>query len=158
MRLICSLAIPLISLFLAAIPSPGQQLSVALTMEKVMTQDELSSTGVSSLTQAQRTALDAWLNKYTSQLIAAATSKSTGTYAGVGGGHWIREKSDNGGFITLEDGSFWEINSIDRIDTGLWLPVTNITVIQSHNPVGDFKYELINTDDEKALAKYMGRE
>ena len=52
--------------------------------------------------------------------------------------------SSGGAMVTLEDGSIWEINSLDRIDTSLWLPVT------------DYRYTLINTEDgEKALAKYI---
>ncbi len=61
--------------------------------------------------------------------------------------------------IVLEDGSIWEINSIDRIDTALWLPITDITVLKASQPVGDYKYTLVNTEDgEKALAKFLGRE
>jgi hypothetical protein len=53
----------------------------------------------------------------------------------------------------------WEINSLDRIDTALWLPITNITVLAASSPVGEYRYTLINKDDgEKTLAKYLGRE
>jgi hypothetical protein len=80
-------------------------------------------------------------------------------YSGVGGGHWISETSSDGGIITLEDGSLWEIYDIDRVDTALWLPITDITVLRSRSPVGEYKYLLINKDDdEKALAKYLGTE
>jgi hypothetical protein len=159
MKWISLLALPMLCGLFVVAPSLGQQNTAALRMEQVMTQDELRSTGVEGLTQAQRVALDAWLNRYTSRLLTTASNNGTGAYGSVGGGHWITEKSDNGGFITLEDGSFWEINSIDRIDTALWLPVTNITVILSRSPIVDYKYELINTDDdEKALAKYMGKQ
>jgi hypothetical protein len=96
---------------------------------------------------------------------ASSSSKSgsqslpSGTYTGVGGGHWISEVSSNGAIITLEDGSLWEVSALDRVDTALWLPTTNITVLRSQSPVGDFKYTLVNKDDgEKALAKYLGRE
>jgi len=48
---------------------------------------------------------------------------------------------------------------LDRVDTALWLPITNIAVLESRSPVGDYKYVLINKDDgEKALAKYLGEE
>ena len=60
--------------------------------------------------------------------------------------------------ITLEDGSIWEINSVDRIHTAIWLPITDISVTLSRRPIGDYKYLLINTDDgEQVLAKYIGR-
>jgi len=53
----------------------------------------------------------------------------------------------------------WEINSLDRIDTALWLPITNMTILKASSSVGDYKYTLINTDDgEKALAKFLGKQ
>jgi hypothetical protein len=35
--------------------------------------------------------------------------------------HWIRSKSSDGAIISLEDGSVWEVDAVDRIDSGLWL-------------------------------------
>jgi len=78
---------------------------------------------------------------------------------GVGGGHWISEVSNNGAIVTLEDGSLWNISAVDRVDTALWLAATNITVLESRSPIGDYKYTLVNKDDgEKALAKYLGKD
>ncbi|MBT5991926.1 MAG: hypothetical protein HOG71_13835 [Bacteroidetes bacterium] len=80
-------------------------------------------------------------------------------YIGIGGGHWISKKSVNGIMITLEDGSLWEVHSIDKIYTMLWLPVSNITVLESKSPIGEYRYELYNIDDgEKALVKYLGNQ
>ena len=102
----------------------------------------------------------------TSSSLPAGSTKSDGQsaltgddYTGAGGGHWINEVSNNGGIVTLEDGSLWQINAADRVDTALWLPTTNIMVLESRSPVGDYKYILVNKDDgEKALAKYLGKE
>ncbi len=140
-----------------------------LTLEKVMTGEQLRTTGVEGLTPVQRAALDRWLSDYTMKIIqlaqhsdkAAPSSQgsSPSSYAGSSGGHWIKSKADNGAIVVLEDGSMWEINSFDRIDTVLWLPITNVTVLRATSPVGDYKYLLINTDDgEKALAKYLGKQ
>lgn len=53
----------------------------------------------------------------------------------------------------------WQINSLDRIDTALWLPIRNVTILKASSPIGDYKYTLINADDgEKALAKYLGKQ
>ena len=97
--------------------------------------------------------------------VAKAATKNDGQsipsdiYADVGGGHWIKEISSNGRIIPLEDESLWEIGALDRVETALWLPTTNITVLASSSPVSDFKYVLINkADGEKALAKYLGKE
>ena len=62
-------------------------------------------------------------------------------------GHWIKSVSNGGEIIILEDNSVWQIDSVDRIDTALWLPVTNIAVCYG---------ELINTDDgERAAARRL---
>lgn len=58
------------------------------------------------------------------------------------GGHWIRSKSDDGAVVILEDGSVWEISSIDRIYTILWLPITDIVACPD---------KLINTDDGEVV-------
>ena len=52
-------------------------------------------------------------------------------------GHWIKSKSSDCSVIVLEDNSVWEIDSIDRIDSTLWLPIENIVVCDD---------ELINSD------------
>ena len=88
--------------------------------------------------------------------LAFATVSSGQTYAGVGGGHWVSKKIDGGRFIKLEDGSLWEISSIDRINTMLWLVTEEITVIESGNPL--YPYKLINSDSgDTAEAKLISR-
>src|ERR1700735_2299689 len=73
-----------------------------ITMEKVMTGEQLRTTGVVGLTPVQRAALDRWLSEYTVRVIQFAqdsdkpASSGSGSYAGSGGGHWIRSKADNG--------------------------------------------------------------
>jgi hypothetical protein len=79
-------------------------------------------------------------------------------YAGGSTGHWIKSKASNGAIITLEDGSVWEIQSLDRIETASWLPISNVTIFRNSAGIGDYKYVLVNTDDgAKAAAKYLGR-
>jgi hypothetical protein len=130
-----------------------------------MTEEQLRATGINGLTPVQRTALDRWLSEYTVRVIQLAqrsdkpTTSGPGNYSGSSGGHWIRSKADNGAIIILEDGSMWEITTLDRIDTALWLPISNVTILKASSPVGDYKYTLINSDDgEKALAKYLGKQ
>lgn len=78
-------------------------------------------------------------------------SNGGGLYIGTGSGHWIQNTSSGGEFITLEDGSVWQVDLLDRIDTLLWLPITDITVAESGGG-----YLLINTDDgEKAHATLL---
>jgi hypothetical protein len=73
------------------------------------------------------------------------------TYLGVGSGHWMTEKTDDGAVVILEDGSIWQIDPMDRLDTSLWLPPSEIAVIETNN--SPMSYLLVNTDDgEKATA------
>jgi hypothetical protein len=151
LTLLAVLGIPLAAL-------KAQQLTLSLTVNEVMSTQELESTGVLSLSPSQRTALNKWLNRYTSAVVQVAHgSANRSNYGSIGGGHWVSEKADSGGLMILEDGSIWEISPTDRVDTMLWLPTTDITVLESKILVGGYKYLLINTDDgEKAEAKYLG--
>ena len=134
-----------------------------LQISGFMTAQEVRATGLSSLSAAQRAALDRWFTRYTEMVIKTARHESASTldssaerYA-TGSGHWIDKVSDNGAIITLEDGSMWDVSTIDQVDTALWLPVTDITVVADPHPIGEFRYVLVNTEDgEKAHAKYMG--
>lgn len=91
--------------------------------------------------------------------IPRSSATRTKVYAGVGGGHWIKKNIDSGTFMVLEDGSLWEIDRIDKIDAMLWLPISNITVMESSSGSLGYDYLLINTDDgEKAHAKYIGNQ
>lgn len=147
----------------------GQEGRAVVTMASQMTPEELRTTGVASLSIVQRAALDAWIQRYTENVItasikfaensghASSPTRASPIYAGTGSGHWIDEVSSDGGIVTLEDGSIWQISSLDQIDTALWLPVTDITVVRSASPVGGYDYTLVNTEDsEKASAKYIG--
>lgn len=136
-------------------------------MDKVMTGEQLQTTGVNTLTPVQRAALDRWLSDYTVKLFQLAQTPASekvapstpSNYLGTNGGHWIKSKVDGGAMIILEDGSLWQIDSVDRVDTALWLPITNVTVLRASSPIGEYKYVLINTDDgEKALAKFLGKQ
>jgi hypothetical protein len=84
-----------------AFPALAQSEAV-VTMDKVMTGEHLRTTGIESLTLIQRAALDRWLSEYTVKVIQLAQRAekpatnspvpSPVTYAGSGGGHWIKSK------------------------------------------------------------------
>ena len=70
------------------------------------------------------------------------------TYGMTGGHHWIKENHD-GQLIELEDGSLWRISDVDQVSSALWLPVSNIVVVDSGNAL--FPYKLINQDDSEIV-------
>lgn len=78
-----------------------------------------------------------------------------GGYAGVGGGHWVKEVADSGALVILEDGSMWDVSPLDRIYTTLWLATEDIIVLESDDPL--YPYKLVNTDDKETVeVKYLG--
>jgi hypothetical protein len=89
-------------------------------------------------------------------LINLIHSSNSNTYNSVGPGHWISEKIDQGKYIQLEDNSLWEISSLDRYKTSIWLSMDHITVIESENIL--YPYILVNTSQgETAEAKFVSK-
>lgn len=76
-------------------------------------------------------------------------------YTAFGSGHLLREVSDGGRYLTLEDGSRWEVLPSDQFQTTDWQPQASMTVRVARGERG-FNYELINTtDDEGVLVKFI---
>jgi hypothetical protein len=48
----------------------------------------------------------------------------------------------DGEIVKLEDGSIWEVDAVDRIDSALWLATTDIVVCDG---------KLINTEDNESV-------
>ncbi|HZZ93036.1 MAG TPA: hypothetical protein VFE23_10760 [Usitatibacter sp.] len=57
-------------------------------------------------------------------------------------GHWVESVSDDGSIVKLEDGSIWEVDAGDNIDSALWLPTTDIVACAD---------KLINTEDNEKV-------
>jgi hypothetical protein len=82
--------------------------------------------------------------------------KRTVPIAAVRGGSWIEETSSDGSIIKLADGSIWRVSYMDQINTALWLPITDVTVIEGDDP--SFPYKIINKDDgEVANVRLLSR-
>ncbi len=62
--------------------------------------------------------------------------------SGCESGHWVQSVSGNGEIVQLEDGSIWQVDAVDAIDTMLWLPTTEVVVCDG---------KLINTDDNESV-------
>lgn len=88
---------------------------------------------------------------------AEPTTPTSTTYAALGGGHLLREISEDGRFLMLEDGSRWEIHPRDRFQTADWEPNASLTVRTTRADDG-YGFEIVNTQtDEGALARFMPR-
>lgn len=102
--------------------------------KSLLTQEELSQAAV-----AERRAAE------TKSQRAGAPRRGGGrtVASGCEAGHWIDSVAADGQIIKLEDGSIWEVDPVDAIDSALWLPITDIVVC------GD---KLINTDDNETVS------
>ena len=79
------------------------------------------------------------------------------TYAALGSGHLLRAVAGNGRYVTLEDGSRWEIHPRDRFRTIDWEADSGISVRTTRGEDG-YAYEIVNTtDDDGALARLISR-
>jgi hypothetical protein len=145
------------ALMLGVLSVSFSQSANLLHISQVMTSSELAETGISSLNEQQRKALDDWLNSYTRRVFKVSTAAVSGeTYSGEGK-HWVDETCEGGAIVVLEDDSAWAVESTDRTDTALWLATTDITVKKDSQASGTYKYILRNTEDkETAHAKYLG--
>jgi hypothetical protein len=62
--------------------------------------------------------------------------------SGCESGHWVESVSDNGEIVKLEDGTVWQVDAGDTVDSSLWLPTTDIVACDD---------KLINTDDDETV-------
>jgi hypothetical protein len=79
-------------------------------------------------------------------------------YSALGAGHLLRDVSSDGRFITLEDGSRWEVIPRDQFTSVEWQPPAAMAVRTTRGEDG-FDYEVVNTnDDEGVLAKFLPKQ
>lgn len=71
-------------------------------------------------------------------LTSASPGANPSLDSGCEDGHWVQSVSGGGAIVVLEDGSVWEVDLVDKLDTTLWLPTEGILVCGS---------TLINTDN-----------
>jgi hypothetical protein len=93
------------------------------------------------LTAEQKTATEAAEKRFQQAVPAPASARRRGS-SGCEAGHWVQDVMSNGEFVKLEDGSVWEIDGVDQIDTMLWLPTTDIIACPD---------KLINTEDNETV-------
>lgn len=120
-----------------------------IKLKEILSDSEYRECGLHKLTDAELANLEktivtiAYAVSVTMQentvLFSDTTSiQSTGTK------HWIKSKSDDGSIITLEDGSVWQVDQINRIDTILWLPTENVLILDQNT--------LLNIDQKQKVS------
>lgn len=57
----------------------------------------------------------------------------------------IAAKSNDGSIIKLEDGSIFEVDSVDRIDSSLWIPGDDVVLTDDED-------QLFNPSDESSVS------
>lgn len=82
------------------------------------------------------------MNRHGTVLAIAIAVFTAPSFADCEDGHWIRSVSSDGEIVVLEDGSVWQVDAADAIDSSLWLPMTNIVACDD---------KLINTDDGETV-------
>lgn len=97
------------------------------------------------------------LTKKTLKEGATGASAGANAYVALGSGHLLREVTRDGRFLTLEDGSRWEIHPRDRFQTADWEANASISVRTTRAEDG-YSYEIVNSQsDEGALARFSPR-
>ena len=74
-------------------------------------------------------------------------------------GLYVRAVEEGGRYLTLEDGTSWEVEISDRATTGSWAPDDFVTLSWIGAPRGDFQYLLTRPGDldQRAAARLAGR-
>lgn len=74
---------------------------------------------------------------------AAPPTRAAGAFHGsCESGLSVRSKADDGSIVILDDGSVWQVSSVDAVDARLWLPAEQIVACDD---------KLINTDDHSTV-------
>jgi hypothetical protein len=73
-------------------------------------------------------------------------------------GLYVREVTDGGSFVTLEDGSIWEIRLPQRPVASSWQPGDFVQLKTISAPVDRFEILLARGDNDRAEARLAGRQ
>jgi hypothetical protein len=103
----------------------------ALCDKYSLTKDQLARTQAAEISNAK------------SSTSAGGTRSRRRSASGSELDHWVESVSNDGEIVKLEDGSIWEVDSVDAIDSSLWLPITDIVACDD---------KLINTEDNETVS------
>jgi hypothetical protein len=75
-------------------------------------------------------------------LFLSGPASSQSRYRSCEDGHWIDDVMDDGRLIKLEDGSLWEVDETDTVDSASWSPTSDVIVCAE---------KIINIDDKESV-------
>lgn len=107
----------------------------SLCDKSVLTKEQLSQT------QAAENRADESRKQYVGKIPVPRGRRYSSS--GCESGHWVDTVSNDGQIVKLEDGSIWEVDAVDAIDSALWLPTTDIVACDD---------KLINTEDNETVS------
>lgn len=145
------------------------QTDTTLHVSQLMSPAERDSTGISTLTPAQRAALDAWLTRYTATTARivqrAAPQEIVIRHASVRNGFRVVQILNDGASVVLDDGTVWEVNVRDRPTVDAWrigdFVLVRRLAIELNDVAREFSFALINGRvpfNSSIAARLVGRE
>lgn len=117
-------AIPILALFLFAILNADKLMGL-INLKEQMTPDEQKKTGVSQLSDAQKQALEKWMNdKFVLKTTHSDAPRLT-----------LQQNLQSGAQLELSDGSIYEIAPSDKSKTTFWLTPIEMKITPSNDPM-----------------------
>jgi hypothetical protein len=91
--------------------------------------------------------------------IRSAAAQEVTTNDGLPVGFAVTSVSDDGRYLTVDDGRTWEVEISDRATTGSWTQGDFLAVSRISAPRGDYEWLLVRRGelDQQAAARLVGR-
>jgi hypothetical protein len=157
-----TIALGLVVAALAFAPS-GTYAQTRIELDRVMSTEELSRTGMSKLSAEERHALEQWLERYTSTVAVAARSLGPETQTVLrthrfpAEGARITRVVDGGSVLELDDGTRWQVFLGDRPLADGWDAGEFVRIERLALAHGDFGFVLVHgADRDRATARFVG--
>jgi hypothetical protein len=155
-------------------PAGGGASSSSIHLDELMSLHEWESTGASHLKPQEIAALEKWLERYRQQ-VADSVTRAFGAPHATGQGntavppisrtadgtpknaHAVTAIRSGSRYITLDDGSVWDVYPSDQTETAAWQQGDLVQVRVAPVAYGEFDHELVNNQRTGPVrAKFMG--
>jgi hypothetical protein len=158
----------------ASLPGPGGASSSSIHLDELMSLHEWESSGVSRLKPQEIAVLEKWLERYRQQ-VADSVTRAFGAPHASGApntpvppisrtsdgtpknAHAVTAIRSGSRYITLDDGSVWDVYPSDQTETAAWQQGDLVQVRVAPVAYGEFDHELVNNQRTGPVrAKFMG--